>query len=267
MISDAINTAPNALARIAFSIFKDPEAVLTLSIADLARNTGSGSASIIRFCRMLGFSGFREFKIALSGEIERRKAFGLARPVAPEDVSLAPRVAALSTAIQNSIAASAQGFDELQICDLANRVRAARRVEVFGTGPSSICADILAMRLIWLGLPVHSSGSASMTHGLARALDPSSLAIGVSSSGHTAETKNFLDIARKAGAYTIAITTLASGAVADAADEVILFTPIGAWPVPGSVMHVPSVVLLSEYLSQCVEEAEAGSTGAGNPDK
>ncbi|WP_461513426.1 MurR/RpiR family transcriptional regulator [Rhizobium mongolense] len=153
MISDAINTAPNALARIAFSIFKDPEAVLTLSIADLARNTGSGSASIIRFCRMLGFSGFREFKIALSGEIERRKAFGLARPVAPEDVSLAPRVAALSTAIQNSIAASAQGFDELQICDLANRVRAARRVEVFGTGPSSICADILAMRLIWLGLP------------------------------------------------------------------------------------------------------------------
>nr|MCA0806060.1 SIS domain-containing protein [Rhizobium sp. T1473] len=136
-------------------------------------------------------------------------------------------------------------------------MRAARRVEVFGTGPSSICADILATRLIWLGLPVHSSGSASMAHGLARALDPSSVAIGISLLGHNEETKNFLNIARKTGAYTIAISSRASGEVAEAADEVILFSPVGAWRVPGSAMHVPSVVLLTEYLCLCLEEAEA----------
>ncbi|WP_208245865.1 MurR/RpiR family transcriptional regulator [Rhizobium sp. T1473] len=85
-ISDAANTAPDALARIALYIVNDPEAVLTLSIADFAHLARSGSASVIRFCRMLGFSGFREFRIALCSEIERRKAFQLAKRAAPKDV-------------------------------------------------------------------------------------------------------------------------------------------------------------------------------------
>lgn len=62
MIYDAINTAPAALARVALYVAQDPEIVLGLSVAELAHNTDSGSASIVRFCRMLGFSGFREFK-------------------------------------------------------------------------------------------------------------------------------------------------------------------------------------------------------------
>ncbi|MCZ3378201.1 MurR/RpiR family transcriptional regulator [Rhizobium sp. AG207R] len=60
-------------------IAQDPEIVLGLSVAELAHNTDSGSASIVRFCRILGFSGFREFKIALSGEIERARALDLAQ--------------------------------------------------------------------------------------------------------------------------------------------------------------------------------------------
>lgn len=257
MIHDAINMAPKALARIALYVAQDPKAVLALSIADLARNTDSGSASIVRFCRTLGFSGFREFKIALSAEIERGRLLELTEGSQQEDVSVAPRVAALSTALQRAIAASARAFDDVQISGLANRVRAARRVELFGIGPSSACADILAIRLIWLGFPVHSSGSASMSHSLARRLDPSSLAIGVSSSGHSEETQNFLAIARKSGAYTIAVTTRADCPVAQAADEVILFTSAEDWPDPASAMHVPSLVLLSEYLCRRLQEAVA----------
>ncbi|MES0101415.1 MurR/RpiR family transcriptional regulator [Mesorhizobium sp. M0019] len=256
MIHDVINTAPNALARIALHIEQDPKAVLTMSIADLAHDTATGPASIIRFCRRLGLSGFREFKIALSGDIERVMLIELAERAAPEDIDVAPGVAALSTALQSSIAASARGFDDLQITGLANRVRAARRVEVFGAGPSSVCADILAMRLIWLGFPAHSSGSATMSHALARRLGSSGLALGVSSLGHTEETRAFLAIARKTGAYTIAITTRADCPIAQTADEAVLFTSAGAWPQSGSAMHVPPVVLLSEYLCQCLQVRE-----------
>ncbi|RWJ59556.1 MAG: MurR/RpiR family transcriptional regulator [Mesorhizobium sp.] len=257
IIYDAINTAPNALARIALYVAQDPEAVLALSIADLARNTATGSASIVRFCRTLGLSGFREFKIALSGEIERRKLSGeLAERAPSEAVDTAPRIAILSSALQNSISASARGFDDLQINGLANRIRAARRVELFGTGPSSVCADILAMRLICLGFPAHCSGSATVSHALARGLGSLSLAIGISSRGHTVETKDFLAIARETGAYTIAITTRVDCPIARTADEVVLFTSAEAWPQAGSAMHVPPLVLLSEYLCQCLQMAE-----------
>ncbi|TIV44581.1 MAG: MurR/RpiR family transcriptional regulator [Mesorhizobium sp.] len=91
IIYDAINTAPNALARIALYVAQDPEAVLALSIADLARNTATGSASIVRFCRTLGLSGFREFKIALSGEIERRKLSGELAERAPSEADRHPQ--------------------------------------------------------------------------------------------------------------------------------------------------------------------------------
>ncbi|WP_107676178.1 MurR/RpiR family transcriptional regulator [Agrobacterium sp. LAD9] len=257
MIYAAINSAPTALARVALYIAQDPEIILSLSVADLARNTGSGPASIVRFCRTLGFSGFRDFKIALSGEIERGRILNLAQRTAPEDIYLPPKLAVLSTALQNSIAASARMLDESQITGLAIRVRAARRIEVFGMGPSSVCADILAMRLIWLGFPVHSPSSASLSHGLARTLDNSSLAIGISSSGVTDETKDFLSIARKTGAHTMAITTRSDCPVAQNAEEVIVVTTAGAWPEAGSAMHVPSIVLLSEYLSLCLQQLES----------
>ncbi|TIL82139.1 MAG: SIS domain-containing protein, partial [Mesorhizobium sp.] len=117
---------------------------------------------------------------------------------------------------------------------LANRIRAARRVELFGTGPSSVCADILAMRLICLGFPAHCSGSATVSHALARGLGSLSLAIGISSRGHTVETKDFLAIARETGAYTIAITTRVDCPIARTADEVVLFTSAEAWPQAGS---------------------------------
>ncbi|MBA1142303.1 MurR/RpiR family transcriptional regulator [Mesorhizobium neociceri] len=257
VIYNAINTAPNALARIALYIAQDPEAVLAQSIADLAHNTATGSASIVRFCRTLGLSGFREFKIALSGEIERLKLSGeLAERASSEAMDTAPRVARLSTALQNSISASARGFDDLQINAFANRIRAARRVELFGTGPSSVCADILAMQLIRLGIPAHCSGSATVSHALSRGLGSSSLAIGISLRGYTVETTDFLAVARESGAYTIAITTRVDCPIAQAADEVVLFTSAGAWPQAGSAMHVPALVLLSEYLCQCLQVAE-----------
>lgn len=70
--------APKTLARIAMYIAINPERVLKLNVTDLAQQTGSGKASIVRYCQTLGYSGFREFKIALSGEIERDRTRRLA---------------------------------------------------------------------------------------------------------------------------------------------------------------------------------------------
>jgi DNA-binding MurR/RpiR family transcriptional regulator len=93
-----------------------------------------------------------------------------------------------------------------------------------------------------------------MSHSLARTLDPASIAIGISSSGVTEETKDFLEIANKAGAQTVAITTRINCPIAQIADHVILVSSPGSWPEPGSAAHVPAVVLLSEYLSRCLQE-------------
>src|ERR1700744_187917 len=55
--------------QIAEYILKDPERILSSSIADLRDGTGSSVGSIVAFCRSLGLQGFAGFKIALAREM------------------------------------------------------------------------------------------------------------------------------------------------------------------------------------------------------
>jgi DNA-binding MurR/RpiR family transcriptional regulator len=56
--------------KIARYVQKNPQQVIKLSISDFAAVTGNKSeSSIVRFYRVLGFSGYHEFKVALATEI------------------------------------------------------------------------------------------------------------------------------------------------------------------------------------------------------
>ncbi len=65
-ILDALGAMQNSLTRsaqrIAAYILAQPAQVTQLSIADLSALTQAGEATIIRFCRTLGYKGFQDFK-------------------------------------------------------------------------------------------------------------------------------------------------------------------------------------------------------------
>lgn len=248
-VYDSIRTAPNVQSRVAQYIARKSELIGELSISELARRTNSGEASIVRFCRTLGFSGFREFKIAFAAEIERDKARRFVQHLTPEDTHISPELANLSAALQYSIAASARLLDDTQIQRLAERLRHSVRVEIFGVGVSAICASLFAQRLIWLGVPIHSTDSIGIARGLVRTLDTTSFAIGISYTGMSEETLDFLKSARAMGAHTLAITTRANSALAEIAQEVLLLSSDGPWPEPGSARLTPSMALLSECVA------------------
>ena len=58
---------------IADYILQNPEEVCTLGIAELARRTYSSNAAIIRMCRKLGISGYKEFRIAFAADLEKER--------------------------------------------------------------------------------------------------------------------------------------------------------------------------------------------------
>src|ERR1700761_2167663 len=61
---------------IAEYILKDPERILSSSIAELRDGTGSSVGSIVAFCRSLGLQGFAEFKISLAREMTQSAISG-----------------------------------------------------------------------------------------------------------------------------------------------------------------------------------------------
>src|SRR5450631_3308402 len=54
---------------IADFVLKDPERVLSSSIAEMRDGSGASVGSIVGFCRHLGQKGFAQFKIALAREL------------------------------------------------------------------------------------------------------------------------------------------------------------------------------------------------------
>ncbi len=61
LISEKFNDFPPGQRRIAQSILKRPEILSCVSLVEFTEKTNSSQATIIRFCRTLGFSGFHQF--------------------------------------------------------------------------------------------------------------------------------------------------------------------------------------------------------------
>ena len=63
---------PSAVARVADYLLREPQAPLTLSIGDLAERAATSAATVTRFCRMIGYSGYVEMRVGIATEVGRR---------------------------------------------------------------------------------------------------------------------------------------------------------------------------------------------------
>ena len=61
-----IPTLPRAERAVAQALLEKPELICFMTLAELARETDSSDASVIRFCRKMGYSGFTDMKQAFA---------------------------------------------------------------------------------------------------------------------------------------------------------------------------------------------------------
>ncbi|MFQ9703690.1 MAG: MurR/RpiR family transcriptional regulator [Enterocloster clostridioformis] len=57
-----IPSLPRAEKAFAQALLENPEAITHLTLADIARESNSSDASIIRFCKRLGYHGYSDLK-------------------------------------------------------------------------------------------------------------------------------------------------------------------------------------------------------------
>ena len=63
-----------AMRRIAEALRQNPAMVLEQTISELAASCDTSVASVVRFCRALGLSGYAELRMALATEIGKESA-------------------------------------------------------------------------------------------------------------------------------------------------------------------------------------------------
>ncbi|MFA4896193.1 MurR/RpiR family transcriptional regulator [Microbacterium sp.] len=228
-IEAAVSTLPPSLARVAAVIRENPSIVIDMTINELANACSTSVASVVRFCRAIGFSGYAPLRMALATELGKeaaqfspRGAFG--SEISDED-SLPEAVSKLAAlellAIEETVAQLDFDVLEAAITDIDG----AERILLYGIGASQFVAEDLAHKLLRVGRNAHVLTDPHEAIAATVLNAGPTVAVGFSHSGVTPETLRFLRTAGDNGAATIAVTSAKGSPLADAADHA-LFTEV-----------------------------------------
>lgn len=211
--------------RIAESLLADPSAFATRSVAEIAEGASTSTTTVVRFTRKIGYDRFKDFRHDLTEEnLRERLALAGTNAQSPDIVAgdtLDDIVAKVAANESLSIADTAQALDTEALTRAAAAVAGARRVDIFGVGASSIVAVDLQRKLSRIGRVALEWPDPHAAWTAAAILDQHAVAVAISHSGATADTVDFLRLAARSGATTIAITNHAESTLASSADIVL----------------------------------------------
>lgn len=235
-----------ALERVAIFVLNDPQAVLYKSITELADEAKSSEASVMRFCRELGFTGFQTFKLALAQEVATQQqavSNGASGDVIHDLVETA-RVALDETD---------RLLDRRAINDVSGALLKARHIEIFGVAASAITAQYLEYKLARLGLQAHCPRDPHLATMAAATAGPSDVFVLVSSSGSTLDTLRVAQSAHKSGAHVVGITNRTKSPLAAVCHSVLLAswpeTPLTGGAFPSKISQLLIVDALASAIT------------------
>lgn len=217
-----------AEARIAEAVLADPAAVVGKTITELAALVGTSQATVVRFCRAVGYAGYPDFRIDLAQATSRRaveqERANVAHGEIDPDDTLQDVVTKIAFHEARTIEETARMLDLDALEAVAAAVAQAPRIDLFGVGSSGLTAQDLAQKLQRIGLLCFASPDPHVQLQSAALLGPGAVAVGVSHSGLTVETNDALRIAHDRGATTVAVTNFPESPLVEHADVVLTTT-------------------------------------------
>ncbi|OOF41216.1 N-acetylmannosamine kinase [Rodentibacter mrazii] len=223
-ISSLYQSLTKTEKKIADTVLTSPDLVVGYPLSEIAESLGVGEATLVRFCRSVGFKGFSDFKLELSIELATKDNDShplLENDIEPTDSSR-HTAQKLQTAITNVVDETINLLDFDQLEQTVNAIRRANRIFLFGVGSSGITAEEAKNKLMRIGFQVDATGNNHFMYMQAALLKPQDVAIGISHSGYSQETAHALKIAKQNGATTVAITHSLRSPITSSADFVLV---------------------------------------------
>lgn len=223
-ISSLYHSLTKSEKKIADTILRSPDLVVQCPLSEIAKHLEVGEATLVRFCRTIGFKGFSDFKLELSIELATRDNHDetvLETEIVPTDdpSTIAQK---LQAAVSNVMSETINLLDFKQLDRVVKAIKKARRVFLFGVGSSGVTAEDAKNKLMRIGLQVDATGNNHFMYMQAALLTPNDVAIGLSHSGYSQETAHTLKIAKQNGATTVALTHSLRSPVTEYADYVLV---------------------------------------------
>lgn len=254
------------MRRIATFLLEHPQAPLEGSIGDLARASGTSAATVTRFCRLIGYTGYASFRVGIATEAGRTSSreiwtTDIGRAFGPDD-SAAEVLSTLMNAHIRSLQETASVMDLALMKEISQRIAFSTHVDIYGVGGSAVLARELQARLYRIGINCHHWSEVHDGLTSAAIQNADCVAIGISNTGRTEETVQMLRQAQRAGALTVAISNNPASALVETADLQIITSVFERFLQPDdlSAKHVQLMVLDLLYLLIAQEDFERTTT-------
>lgn len=191
--------------KVADFIIGNLQEAVRLNIHQLSESTGVSEATIVRFCRRLGFDGFRDFCIQMAQGMSEHDDYVM--DINSGNGELADQVSRVLMANMQSIRATLDGIDFELLARAAEILARCRNMLFLGMGTSGVVCQDAALRFLRSGRQAayhwdYHNAVVAISH-----FDERDAVIGISHSGATNEVCDSLELARKRGCATIGITT------------------------------------------------------------
>ena len=195
--------------KVADWVLKEPSAMLTLPIAEIAQRCDVSQPTVMRFCRSIGVQGLADFKLKLASGLSGGaiKAAHCHVEIADSDAELARKV------LGNNAAAALALRDMLDIKALTAGIELlhnAHRVELLSVGSARVVAEDMQQKLLSIGIVSNYFPDPQAQEMSAGLLTESDVVLVISRSGAPLELLKSVKVARARGAKILAITSSGS---------------------------------------------------------
>ncbi len=189
--------------KIADWLLANPSELISLSISEVASVCGCGDATVIRFAKRLGLSGYQELKINVAREMGGNLTGNLA--FSSEDSVMEvynKHIADIKITLDDTRAY----LNPTAMEQSAEALRKARSISIIGLGNSAPIAQDAAHKFLRAGLPASAYSDNHMQMIVTSHLGPEDVVMAISHSGSSVDIVSALEQAKRSGATTICIT-------------------------------------------------------------
>ncbi|MDD3026848.1 MAG: MurR/RpiR family transcriptional regulator [Erysipelotrichaceae bacterium] len=238
-------------------ILEDPEAILDLSIQQLAGLTYCSPATIVRFTHKLGVLGYGDFKIQLAKELQynNKQRVDVNYPF-NEDDNLKTVIKNLATLYQETIDDTINLIDYSNIQKVADRLMAVENIFVIGEGNSLTAALEFQHKMARIGKNIHVRPISGEDTFMLHVIKKPDVVIMISYSGETGHIINMAKILKSHQIEIIAITSIGENQLSKYATMIInvasrekIFDKIAPFASKTSISFVLDI-LFSLYFKQ-----------------
>lgn len=239
-LEDRLPGLPRKQRVLARTILETPELIAFGSVRDISAQLAMNTATVIRFAKSLGFSGYQELQAFVRDAYLARAGLKNSRPDAQSDGTSQAERAFVQQLSNLDIAR--QQFADADTDRIGDYLLDAERVVVIATGSAQIPGLMLVRLLRHVGLQGELAGGSSTDQFIAlHDIGPRDVVVAIGLWLTFNDTLRALTFARKKEARTVAIVGSATSPLSKAAD-IAIYAPAQGAPLTFSVVAVLAVV-------------------------